>query len=307
MAGSSWTNQVQNQLVIAGPGGGVFVYDPTPGANHLIGSVTDATKDSFGNATLPVITAYSKAAVNAYIATQMGNPSQGGIIAQLATSEAGPYGQLSALVMDQGGNVTLDANGNIKLSCGENGTGSLEAQTPGVLGFLPVMQADISTHAVPNTGTAGDITKSWAVLAGDGTAGTTYTIKAHATVVIGATTAETLTLGADIDGTQTPLATLGAVFNGSTLSAAYDIPLELVVIVDAVSAGVPEVYLSGPLGNTSANRLSVNSANMSGHSNTTSWSGAASHTLAVYAQWGGAGGTGQNIQTIASRLYREGP
>lgn len=189
-----------------------------------------------------------------------------------------------------------------------NSNGNPAGETSaGVAGTFPLSQADIGTHAVGNTGTAGNITKAWPVPAGDGSPGTVYTVKALASLSIGQTTAETLTIGASIGGTLIPLATLGAAFNGSTLSAQYDIPLELVVMVDAGGANIPQIYLNGPLGITSANRLATSSANMSGHNNGSSWVKANPNTLAIYAIWGGAGGSQQNIQTIASRLYREGP
>lgn len=62
MAGSAWTNQVQNQVIVGGPGGGVFVYFPTPGPGNLIASITDAQRDIFGNPTQPVITSYGTGA-----------------------------------------------------------------------------------------------------------------------------------------------------------------------------------------------------------------------------------------------------
>jgi hypothetical protein len=63
MAGSSWTNQVVNRLIVAGsgPGTGVFVYDPTAGAGNLIASMTDATTDQLGNTTQPGVTSYNPA------------------------------------------------------------------------------------------------------------------------------------------------------------------------------------------------------------------------------------------------------
>ena len=39
-------------VIVSGPGGGVFVYSPSPGPGHLIGSVSNAAFDPFGN---PVI------------------------------------------------------------------------------------------------------------------------------------------------------------------------------------------------------------------------------------------------------------
>jgi len=177
----------------------------------------------------------------------------------------------------------------------------------GLSGGLTLVQADISTHAAGNTATAADITKAWTVPANDGQEGTAYTIKCRVAVNTGQTTAETLTLGVDINGTQTAIATLGAAFNSGALNTAYDIPVELTVVVDAVGANTPEIYLNGPLGDTGANRLSTNSANMSGHVNTATFNKANTNTIALYAQWGGAGGSDQTAGTLSSRFYREGP
>jgi hypothetical protein len=104
-----------------------------------------------------------------------------------------------------------------------------------------------------------------------------------------------------------PLATLGASFNGSALSATYDIPLELTVTVNSIGANAPQITLSGPLGNTSANRLATNSANLAGHSDTQRWNPSDENTLALYAAWGGTGGSIQRIETLSSRLTRSGP
>lgn len=55
MAGSAWTNQIQNTVIVAGPTGtitGFFVYSGTPGpGNPPVGSWTipGTTKDPFGN------------------------------------------------------------------------------------------------------------------------------------------------------------------------------------------------------------------------------------------------------------------
>jgi hypothetical protein len=196
--------------------------------------------------------------------------------------------------------------GNVQYYGNANGIPAAVTET-GLTGTLPVVQVDVSTNGPGNTATAGVLSKPWLVPANDGVKGTAYTIKARAGIGTGATTIETLTIGAEINSTLVPLATLGVAFNGGALSTAYDIPLELVLIVDAVGTGTPEIYLNGPLGDTSANRAATNSANMSGHSITAAWNKAAANTLAIYAQWGGAGGAGQTAQTLSSRFYREGP
>ena len=309
MAGSAWTNQVQNQVIVAGANGGVFVYSASPAFGNLVTSDTATSgTDPYGNAYLAGFTTYidNHPAFANWTATSLWN---GKLSVYEAATAAGPWSLLTSISVGQ--NASLGPATHLDIGSG-GGTPiifrDLVSSPHGVQGTIPIVQTDISTNAVGNTGTAGDITTAWTVPASDGAAGVTYTIKALASVETGATNTETLTIGADIDaGTLVPLATLGAAFNGSALSTAYDIPLELVLMVDAVGVSTPQIYLNGPLGDTSANRLATNSANMSGHSNTATWTKTSAHTLAVYAQWGAAGGTGQNIQTIASRLYREGP
>jgi hypothetical protein len=62
---------VQNQVIVGGPGGGVFVYDPAPGFGNLIASETDATSDLFGNSTLAGKTSYGPGPGGSRIALQM--------------------------------------------------------------------------------------------------------------------------------------------------------------------------------------------------------------------------------------------
>lgn len=290
-----WTNQVQSQVIVAGTTGGVFVYAPAPGPGNLKFSVTEATHDQFGNPTQAGFTAYLNSAGTEWI--DLGG--SGTLEFSNGTDVANIFLQSAP------GNLVLNASRSLELA-GEL-TPAQQVYPSGLTGAIPAIQVDGSTNAVGDTATAGDITTAWSVPAGDGVAGSSYVIRALATVTIGQTTAETLTIGADLNsGTLIPLATLGSSFNSSTLSATYDIPLELTLDVDAVTASTPQIYLSGPLGDTGANRLATNSANMSGHSNTATWVKSNANTLAIYAQWGGAGGSVQNIQTIKSKFYREG-
>lgn len=305
MAGSSWTNQVVPQVLIAGTLPGLLAYNPGIGANELIASVsgTQTTDGPPGNQVLQGVTAY-RAGAGKYIATQLDS----GLTLLTATTEAGPYAQVSRIAMSQGGDIDLNAGGSIQLVAGPGSGGSLIAQSAGgVAGYLPVTAFDISTNSAGNDGSVHNVTTAWSIPAGDAHTGTSYTIRGLLTVTTGQTTIETLTLGVNLGGVQTALATLGTAFNGGALSTTYAVPFELVMVVDAVSAGTPEIYLNAPLGDTSANRLSTNSANLQGFTHTASFSAASGATFALYAQWGGAGGSAQNAQTITSRLYREGP
>ena len=60
MSGPAWSNQVQNKVLVAGVGGGVFVYDPTVANGNLIASITDATTGPTGETTQQGITSYQK-------------------------------------------------------------------------------------------------------------------------------------------------------------------------------------------------------------------------------------------------------
>jgi len=264
---------------------GAFFYSGTPAVGNLIVSISNVggAADPPGNNILAGIVNYSNNG-SVYIAEQIYG---GSITWWSCATENGTWANIGSFGISPSG-----------INIGSNG---------GFFGGLPIVQSNISTNAVGNTGTAGNITTAWSVPAGDGKVGTSYVIKTFATVVIGATTEQTLTFGVDINGTKTALATLGAAFNGSTLSAAYDVPLELAVNVDVIGTNTPEIVLSGPLGITSANRLATNSANMPGRSTTAAFNKANLNTIAIYAQWGGAGGTGQNVQTVYSKFYREGP
>lgn len=378
MAGSSWTNQVQNIVLVGGSANsGVFVYDPSVGAGNLIASMTDALKDPFGDVTVKGVAAYVTAGGILYAvglnAIQAGNlpgfsiqdtaspPSlpagvfgeasnSGGVAfvtlfsgkinsgdtqASVAVHSATDSGVTRGQILLLSGKIQLGNSSSLVVNDETNqeaatltnalvsgppstpgtgvslyagATGSLSAvNQQGLAGTLPVVQADQSSNSVGNSGTATDLTKTWTIPANDAVAGTRYVIKTFIGMTIGATTAESFTIGVDLNGTKTALATLGASFNSSTLGAAYDIPAELAIEVDANGAGTPQIMLNAVIGNTSANRLSANSAVMSGHSNVLTFTKSSSNTVALYVQFAGAGGTGQQASTLWSKLYREGP
>jgi hypothetical protein len=82
MAGSAWTNQLINLLIIAAQSdfSGVFVYNPTPGTGNLIASVASAagTDVPYGNPYEEGIAAYENISGITY-AVQMGQASFAGI------------------------------------------------------------------------------------------------------------------------------------------------------------------------------------------------------------------------------------
>jgi hypothetical protein len=204
--------------------------------------------------------------------------------------------------------VSVNSNNGLILATGGASQSVTATLASTLSGGIPVTQLDRSSNSVLNTATAGDITATWTVPAGDGANGAKYTIETHVVATTGPTTIETLTLGADLNGgTLVPLATLGTAFNGGALSTTYEIPVRLHLIANATGGGTqPEIVLSASLGDSSANRLSTNSANMSGRSDGSTWNTASPNTIALYAKWGGAGGSGQSASTLWSEFTRSG-
>ena len=297
---------VATKVIIIGPNGELLVYNPSAGLNNLVASVTGTAKTDAGNSVLPGLTGYSKAGGN-YFATQVGGGTVSNIIFSEATTEAGPW-TAEASITASSAQLSVNGNSGIVLSTGGSAGSVTEALSSGLTGGIPATQLDRTALSVGNSVTATDLTNTWTIPAHDADNGAKYTIETLVTITTGNTAAETLTLGCDLNaGTLVPLATLGASFNGSALSTTYDIPVRLIVVPGAgASASDAQIALSGPLGDTSANRLATNSANMAGHNNTTAFTTTAGNTIALYAQWGGTGGTGQSASAQWSEFTRSG-
>ena len=309
MAGSAWTNQVVSQILIAGTVPGVLAYNPTIAAGDLIASVsgTQTTDGAPGNEVLAGVVGYTTSGGTVY-ATQLGGAGlAASVVFYTATTEAGPYTQRGFITGSASG-VTVSSNLGLILATGGS-AGSITADlSSGLSGGLPVTQLDRSVLAAGNNNTATDITAAWTIPAHDGDNGAKYTIETHVTATTGQTTIETLTLGLDLNaGTLVPLATLGTAFNGGALSTTYEIPVRLHVVPGAgSSASNAQVALSASLADSSVNRLSTNSANMGGRSDTTAFTTTSSNTIALYAVWGGAGGSQQTAGTRWSEFTRSG-
>lgn len=297
---------VATKVIIIGPNGELLVYNPTVALNNLVASVTGTAKTDAGNSVLPGLTGYSKAGGN-YFATQVGGGTASNIIFSEASTEAGPWTTEGFIVCDSAG-MTIDSSGAITLQPGGSAGAADQVLSSGLSGGIPATQLDRTALSVGNSVTATDLTTAWTIPAHDGDNGARYMLETFITATTGATAAETLTIGLDLNaGTLIPLATLGASFNGSALSTTYDIPVRLSVVPGAgATAADAQISLSAMVGDTSANRLATNSAVMTGHSNTTAWDTTTVKTVAVYAVWGGTGGTGQSASAQWSEFTRSG-
>ena len=95
MAGSAWTNQLQNLIILSAATSGFsgfFAYSPAPGAGKLVVSNSvQALTDPFGNKIVPGLTSYVNDG-GTWVATALTGGSFGsGISFFTATSEAGPW------------------------------------------------------------------------------------------------------------------------------------------------------------------------------------------------------------------------
>jgi hypothetical protein len=96
MAGSAWTNQVQNQVIIGGPNGRILIYNGNPAAGNLLYSNTGLTApgiDPFGNALLPGSVEYDP--VTGTALQIYGNE----ITEYFAPSQAGPYASTGSQIV----------------------------------------------------------------------------------------------------------------------------------------------------------------------------------------------------------------
>lgn len=111
MAGSPWTNQVTNLIILTETAGysGLFGYNGTPAAGNLVLSATTSIgTDAEGNAFINGLTSYEEGTPTAWFATSL----QGGFTSMwTATSYAGPWVLAGQINFDNSGDLNLDFTG----------------------------------------------------------------------------------------------------------------------------------------------------------------------------------------------------
>lgn len=142
MAGSAWTNQVQNQVIIAGTSGRLLVYTSTPAANNLIGSISAAGgTDPYGNVYLAGTVNYFHGA-SGYFALQM---NAGSVFWYHAATEAGPWTGTGEITVNQNGLMTITATSyNVLVEADGNAYNMASLTIP----MNPLNQTFNSTNAV---------------------------------------------------------------------------------------------------------------------------------------------------------------
>lgn len=131
-----WNTQatIAQQVIVEGPGDGLFIYNGTPAAGNLLYAATSGTLDPSGlNATIPGAFRYLQVSAGLYAA--VGTPFSGstvGVFFYTATSPAGPYGQQAEMAMQTAAGNELLLNASkivLSTSGGSQASGGLTTDT----------------------------------------------------------------------------------------------------------------------------------------------------------------------------------
>lgn len=336
MAGSSWTNQIQNTVIVAGTRPGVYVYNGNPGLGNIpIAWMSNSTVDPFGNV-LP-----SPGGVGAYDGTAAWSQLDNGLVLlgstavytparmqldsvtggleiwspqlnsgdtraeiELFPSSSGlPYAVLSGYL--QLSKITPPAAAGTALWTNANGTPSLQTAA-GFAGQIPADQVDTAQHINNgSTATAVAITTTYTIPAGDMKAGTVYMIEVPYN---GVQESETVTWGISLDG-GSPVAQDGiaASFFANGTAFVGTVRGKLQILTTGATGSII-YHLDGGVGQSGVrtggggnNDAYLSAVGTGGTLNTT-----VSHTLAVTAQFG-AIAAGETITGYGSVFTRKGP
>lgn len=237
--GPSQGQVVRATLVIVSGFQGVFVYNGKPGPGTLIGSVTDATHDPFGNPTVPTIAAYDvgagrwTAVTGAGVALGTHDPATTTTVAASITHNDAntPSGQ-AQLVIESAFTGAGSAVVETMKSASADGTKLTSWQL--VTGNLVAITADEATAtiteglALVNTaGTAANpslvTTDTWQNLGSPSIANTTVNVSQYARMPFGVGTSPMMCIDVSIT-VNAGGAAAGVYTFASTLAAAYRFP-----------------------------------------------------------------------------------
>jgi len=292
------------QVIVAGPGGtpvGVYVYTPgaTPGpGTRPVDTLSQSSDDPYGNVTLPGDTSYAITA-SPIVALQNNGA---GLFWYYWTGSAWS-GMFSTAIGDAGtaaetlgienaaGNAGWQIGNSECLLLGSVGPLTAAGRLPaisgsGLAGYYPIIATDNTTNGPGNVTTAADVTLAWPVPSGDFASKTTYIIDTDLLLTAG-TTAENISFGISVNGTNTTLVTIGS--SAFTAGDSYVGPARLKLIAQASGADAYLVSLSGRLTLTTS---SLTGVDLNSASTAVAWS-AGANTLALFAQFAGAGGSAQ--------------
>lgn len=327
MAGSSWSNQVQNQVIVGGANGGVFVYSGTPGANNLIASesgAADNSLDSYGNHTVQGVASYNFQTSVASFATAL----NGGVTTWY-TATAGTFGPWTAiataktlsvaptgLIISAGGELLLQNNGQTAQIFVGTATANnrivlqgdaLVSRSSTLSGRIPATAGDNSHFSTATTGN-NQLTNQWSIPGGDGLVGTEYRLSAYGNVTMP---------GAALQAPHWSVQAFGSVIAtvavaAAALSAGVVYQWQLTARVMVSVTGTTGTILASTAGSLAAAGVNLipgttaqNAVALAGFNSGTTVNTTADTTISVTGGFA-AGSAGQSLDCYASSFERLG-
>lgn len=334
-----WWPQVvrATQVIIAGIGDFLLVYNGVPAPGDLIASIaSSAGTDSSGNPYFAGVWAYGSAGSAAGLTASGPDAAllliPGGathvttipqvFAAALNTGLVNEAEGLNLLSGKAGGNA--DAGLQLFSAAADNSSparaviefgGTVAVQvtpvnmtitTPGGMSGTPdTTQVDTTVDTNANNGTQ-PMTMTWPIPAGNAQVGTVYEIETHFNG-----TFETTTLGFKprLSANPTMVTSGGDVLNNTFFGAGQGFAgwVRLKMIVTATGAGgTADFFITGGIGNNANRSPGVTESVLSSQATGVAIDTTAANTLVIVSVWGGAA-AGQTISSHGSTLTRKGP
>ncbi len=319
---SPWSNQILNTLIVGGTGGGLFVYNGTPGpGNPPIFYASAQTTDPYGNAIVPTVGLTGIGQFNAGntiinihgIFVYSGTPATGNLIASIA-SAAGtdtfgniyPQGIYSQQLTLQNQSSAPPALGNASVFYSSTLGRPRYLSSAGVDAILERSVVNVSQFTVGNTTTPSQISAALNYQVNEGNQSSEFQIEIDGVMTTATVGPQTLTFGLAVDGTTLGgQVTIGASFLVINKSWEYTARFRLAILTNG-AGGTCVISCDGQItqqgsnsGNTGINTPFGATSGTTGKAfDTTS-----AHTITIVASWG-ATSTGQTLTTVRSLIKR---
>jgi hypothetical protein len=318
-AGVSQAVVITNTLIVFGTAGGIFVSNGTPGlGNPPIFWATSASTDPFGNAlpsTVGLTGSGTFKAGNTIINTSglfiySGTPALGNLLASFAgAAGTDSFGNVfqqgldlnNAIILTSTATPITPAGGSVGLFCNQ-------------LGALQIVDSGMFTKDIVRGsnsgvgGTIGNVVTSTALTAAfsispDLGGGALVEISMPFNAIFGATANETFAFQYSLNGAAAvTVASIGAALGALGVNFAGHVKLCMRIVTTGVSGAV-RIWIEGGILLTAQNITTTSTATIASTVLTgIPYNSTVVNTLALFGQWGGAGGAAQNFQGLGSTL-----
>lgn len=318
-AGVTQALVITNTLIVFGTAGGIFVYNGTPAlGNPPIFWATSASTDPFGNPIPSTVgltgmgtfeagnTIINSSGIFVYSST----PALGNLLASFAgAAGTDSFGNVFQQGLDVNGAIILTATaapntpgaGSVGLFA--NASGALQIVDSGSFVKDIVRGSNSTTGGVAGNNTT--VTQLSAVfeIAPDLGGGGLVEISTSFNAIFGATANETFALMYSLNGAAAvTVATIGAALGN--LGVVFDGNIKLCMrLVTSGSSGTVRIWIEGGILLAAQNITTTSTASIASNVLTgIAYNGTVTNTLALFGQWGGAGGAAQTFTTFGSTL-----